>query len=382
MRAHAVLGASSAHRWLECTPSARINAELPATTNQYAETGTLAHEIGEYSLLLHLNRITDEVFKAKYTEWRENEHFYNGILEDVKDYIDFVIEAYHEALAVDEMSTINLEERLDYSMHVPDGFGTGDTVIISGNTIHIIDLKFGKNLVEAYENPQLKLYAIGAYEKYSYMYDIKEIKLSIVMPRVSDGTSSFIISTKDLLKWLEETVKPAAELAHKGEGERVAGNHCKYCKVGSYCATRAKYYTERYEKAKEGDLSFEEIGELLSLFKPMQAWIKEVSEYALKEAMQGTEIEGWKVVEGRSNRKIIDEDAAAKVLKSKKYKVADIYKPRTLQTIGNLEKLVGKKSLAEMLEGILVKPKGSPTLAPITDKRPSIANIEDELNFD
>jgi len=379
-RKHALLSASSAERWLNCTPSARLAECYEDTTSTYAAEGTLAHEIAECLLKARLNG-HDFADIAELEALKSNELFYEGMIDEVEEYTNYVIEAYHEALAKTKDAMIFLEETLDYSTYVPEGFGTGDAIIIADGEMEIIDLKFGKGVeVSPIDNPQLKLYALGAYEKYGFIYGIEKITMTIAQVRLNN-IQSWTISADMLLEWAETELKPKAKLAFEGKGEPVPGPWCTFCKVKTVCRARAEANLNLYNRYNTNPnlLSAEEIAEVLKEIDDIQKWARELKDFALEEALRGTKYPGFKLVEGRSNRVIENEEEFAKVLINEGYHEEQIYKPRALQGITVLEKLIGKKRLAEIGEGFIIKPPGKPTLVPESDKRPELGSVEDEF---
>lgn len=384
MRKHAILSASSAARWLKCPPSALINEKLPDFSSSYAEEGTLAHEIGEIGLQLASGKITKRKYTADLKKLKEHSLFYPGMLDEVQEYIDFVVGEWQEALTEDPEADLLIEQRLDYSKYAPEGFGTGDAVIVSRGHLHVIDLKFGTGTrVDVYENPQLKLYALGAYEALHFLYDIDRVKVTVAQVRL-DAIETFEISVDNLVRWGEEVVKPAATLAIEGSGELQPGEWCAktYCKLRDRCKARAEHYQKVYEAHRDRELTNEELGQLLPMLEDMKKWAVETEKGALNELLTGGAIPGWKAVEGRSNRVIPDEGELAKTLMLEGIGSDQIYKPAALKGITALEKILGKKSFEVLVEPYLEKPPGKPTLAPASDKRPALKDVESELTFD
>ena len=382
-REHALLSASSAERWLNCTPSARLAENYEDTTSPYAAEGILAHELAEAILTYELEKTdaTTQSFKDYIDKIKSHEMFYEGMLDEVQEYVDYVIETYHEAVAKTKDAKIFLEEILDFSMYVPEGFGTGDCIIIADGEMEIIDLKFGKGVeVSPINNPQLKLYALGAYEKYGFIYGIDKITMTIAQVRLNN-ISSWTITASMLEEWAEEELKPKAAEAYEGKGDVIPGPWCTFCKIRQICRARAEMNLGLYDKFKKDPklLSVEEIAEILGQAPDIQKWAKEMQDYALDEALKGTRYPGFKLVEGRSNRKIEDEEGLAKALLNEGYEEAKIYKPKTLEAITNLEKVVGKKKFAELAKEFIVKPPGKPTLVPESDKRPELDSVENEF---
>lgn len=380
MDKHALLSASSAERWLNCTPSARLNEKYEDTTSPYAAEGTLAHEIGERLIRMGLYG-PDSADIAEFEELTKHELFYDGMIDEVEDYTNYVLEAYNEALSNTKDAVIFLEEKLDFSRYVPEGFGTGDCVIIADGEMEIIDLKFGKGVeVSPINNSQLKLYALGAYEKYGFIYGIEKITMTIAQVRLNN-ISSWTITADMLEEWAEKELKPKAETAYKGKGETIPGDWCTFCKVRHACRARAEMNLGIFEKFNKDPklLNDKEIAEILGQASSIQKWAKEMQDYALDEALKGTKYPGFKLVEGRSNRRIDDEDALVKRLIKEGYKEDKIYKPKALEGITNLEKLVGKKKFAAISEGLISKPPGKPTLVTEDDKRSELDSAEEDF---
>lgn len=379
---HALLGASSAERWLNCTPSARLGEKYEDTTSIYAAEGTLAHSLGELQLQLALKIVTKKQFNAELKKLKEHEMFYEGMLDEVEDYTSFVLERFNEAVNVSKDAVIFLEERLDYSHYVPEGFGTGDVIIISDGELEIIDLKFGTGIeVSPIDNPQLKLYALGAYEKYGFIYGVERVTMTTAQVRLGN-ISSWTINASKLVEWAENEVVDKAKLAFDGEGEIRPGSWCTFCKVKSICRARAEANLNFYRRHNTNDpnlLGLEEVAEILGQATDIEKWAKEMKVYALDEALNGTKYPGWKLVEGRSNRVITDEDSLASKLMAVGYEEKEVYKPKTLEGITNLEKLMGKKKFTEIAGELINKPAGKPTLVVEDDKRPELDSVEEEF---
>ena len=357
---HAILSASGAHRWLACTRSARIEAELPDNAGAAAAEGTLAHEVAEQRLK---NLLTKEPITIKLDEIDAE------MQEAVDRYVDTCMEKINEAWRESPDAEVHVEERLDFSEWVPEGFGTGDMVIMSDEYIEVIDLKYGKGVpVSAVGNPQMRLYALGLYAKYGTLYGADKVRMTIVQPRL-DSISSDELTVKELLAWGNDVVGPKAQLAWKGKGDFVAGDHCRFCKARATCRKLAEYELEGVkEDTRPAQLTDIEIAEIVQRADDIKKWLTSVEEFALQQALDGTEWPGLKVVAGRSVRKITDAERAAELLTSGGY--TDRYKPQELKTLTALEKLVGKKKLADILADVIDKPAGKPTLVPESDKRP------------
>ncbi|WP_313758523.1 DUF2800 domain-containing protein [Tissierella sp.] len=381
MTKHALLSASSAERWLNCTPSARLSERYDDTTSTYAAEGTLAHSLGELQLQLALKSITKKKYNEELKKLKTDELFYEGMVDEVEDYVNYVLETYHEAVAKSKDAVIFLEERLDFSSYVPEGFGTGDCIIIADGEMEIIDLKFGKGVeVSPVNNSQLKLYALGAYEKYGFIYGIEKITMTIAQVRLNN-ISSWTITSSMLEEWAETELKPKAAVAFEGKGETVPGSWCTFCKVRQICKARAYMNKGLYNKFQKDPnlLNIEEIAEILGQASDIEKWAKEIKDYALDEALKGIRYPGFKLVEGRSNRKIEDEDALATVLLKEGYEEDKIYKPKTLEGITNQEKLIGKKKFTELAGELITKPPGTPTLVSEDDKRPELDSAEEDF---
>ena len=357
-RAHAVLSASAADRWMHCPPSARLGEQYPQSSSSYAEEGTRAHEIAEQCLRAFKDGASEPVYEGDDLRIRE----------ELQPYIDWIIETYNEYKTKSEDTLMLLETRVDFSDIVPDGFGTGDVIIISGVTLHIIDLKFGKGVpVEAALNPQLMLYALGALNLFEDLYDINLVRMTINQPRLDHISTSFG-SAPDIRYWGERKIAPVAKLAYEGKGEFACGDWCRWCPVKN-CKHRATAILKLYKDHEDpAVLSKQELSSLLQKLDLIEKWKKTIKSYAANQLLAGEQIPGWKLVEGKSDRKYIDEDKVAAKLKSEGYAEATIYE-KVLLGITKMEKALGKKIFNELLSDLVVKPAGAPTLAPESDKR-------------
>lgn len=380
-RAHALLGASKASQWLNCPPSARLQDSIPESRSAFAEQGTAAHEYAE--MMLSDRLLSDIPLTELIDKFRKVDPLYDAEMEGaVGWYVDIVEERYMEAKARSVDAVLLLEERLDFSEWVPDGFGTGDVLIISDGVLEVIDLKYGKGVpVSAEGNSQMKLYALGAWTSFNYLYDIKTVNMTIVQPRL-DSVSTDSMGVEELLVWAENTVKPAAALADKGDGDFKSGEHCRFCKVKGNCRARSDENMKliAYEFKDPALLSLDEIGPILTIAENLQAWAKDVQAYAFEQAKSGLTIPGWKLVEGRSVRSIQDKEAALRTLSLMKSISVDKYlKPHELLGIGELEKRIGKKQLNELIGGLIVKPPGKPVLVVETDRRSPLNSVEGDF---
>ncbi|KPI49948.1 DUF2800 domain-containing protein [Clostridioides difficile] len=379
MAQHARLSASGAHRWLHCTPSIKLEENYPSSTSIYAEEGTVAHELAEAKLMLEYEKISKKAYNARIKNIQKSE-YYNSEMEDyIQSYVDNVIELVNDSKAICDDVIVMLEERLDFSEWVPEGFGTGDVVVISDGILQVIDLKYGKGVeVSAIENPQLRLYGLGAYNQFEILYDIDLVKTTIIQPRF-DNISSEEIEVTKLLTWAEN-VKKKAQMAFNGEGDFVSGEHCGFCRAKNDCRKRAEDNLEKarkYDFADTFTLNEYEIADILGFAKNVQDWLKDVQSYALEQAEKhGVKYPGYKLVEGRSNRKYVDEQEVANVLLNSDYDEEKIYKPRTLKGISDMEKAIGKKSFTNLLNDLIIKPVGKATLVAESDKRAEINSID------
>lgn len=368
---HAKLSASGSSRWINCPPSVRLEEQFEDKTSIYAEEGTLAHELAELKLRLELKEITKRTYTLKFNKATKDNPLYSKDMDDYVDvYKEICIEKYLNSKETTTDSIAAVEQRLDFSNYVPAGFGTGDFIVIADGTLEICDLKYGKGVpVSAENNSQMRLYALGAINKFSFLYDIEKVRMTIIQPRLN-SISSDEISVNELLKWAEEVVKPSAELAIKGEGEFKTGGHCKFCKARSVCRARADENLElaKFEFKKSDTLSNDEISEILEKVDSLVKWASDVKDYALDKALEGQEFKGYKLVEGRSQRKWKDEKAVAQILIDRGF-LDNIIWTKKLTTISNIERAIGKKETERLFKDLIDKPIGKPTLVPISDKR-------------
>lgn len=364
---HALLSASSAERWINCPPSARLTENMPDTESPHAAEGTLAHSLAELKVRKKFENMRKSEYDKRLGEIRKDPLYAPEMDGHTDTYLDCILKVAHGYNRVKPY--VVAEKRLDYSAYAPDGFGTCDCAMLCKNDLHIFDFKYGKGVpVSAEDNPQLKLYALGALVEYGFLYDIQNVILHIVQPRL-DNISDFNIGVEALTAW-GNSIRPAAELAYKGEGEFKCGDWCRFCKAKATCRARAEdFFTlEKSAELPKELLSNHEIGEILERASRLKNWVSEVEEYVLSEILSGKPVEGWKAVEGRSNRKITDIDSAFEVLKKEGYDEAMLYERKPI-TLTELEKLVTKKKLEELIGSMIDKPRGKPTLAPESDKR-------------
>ena len=363
MPKHAFLSASSSHRWLSCPPSAKLCAEAEEETSTFALQGTNAHSLCEYKVLRALGR--------EAADPTENLDYFDAEMDECTDeYCSFVMEQLEKAKKLCSDPRVLVEQRLDFSKWVPEGFGTGDCLIIADKILQIIDFKYGLGiLVEAENNPQMMCYALGALDAYDGIYDIEAVEMTIFQPRRAN-VSTYRISKEELLNWAKTVLAPAAAQAFLGEGEFCAGDHCQFCKVKATCRKRAEYNMElaEYDFKEPAMLEPKEIAEILGRLDSLTAWAGDIKEYALQQALSGVKYEGFKVVEGRSQRKYTDEKLVAATVENNGY---DPYEKKLLGVTA-MTSLLGKKKFEDLLGGLITKPPGKPSLVPESDKRPAM----------
>ena len=383
-RNHALLSASGASRWMKCNPSARLEDMFPDCSSEYAEEGTLAHEISELKLTKYLKTMSLRTFNSKIKKLKSHKLY----KPEMENYTDVYVDNIKELLmSFDKPGTAEIEKKVDFSEYVPEGFGTCDFVTVDNETLYIRDLKYGRGVpVLAQDNPQLMLYSLGAYLEFSLFKDIENINMGIIQPRL-DIVSIFEISADKLMKWAENEVKPNAEKAFKGEGDFKVGQ-CTFCRAKALCRARAEanMSLETEMKLKGNILSNEEMGEILNRARDVVKWVKDIENYCQQAILRGEYVPGWKVVEGRSVRAFSDTEKAMEVLKEKGVAEELMYE-RKMLTLTQLEGVVGKKDFNEYVGDFIIKPKGKPTLVPESDKRASYVNdvinaSDDFINLD
>ena len=368
---HAALSASSSYRWLACPPSAQECAKYPDTPSEFALQGTDAHRLCEYKVLSALGRDAADPTKGL-------TFFDEEMAECTDEYAQYVMEQVEAAKAVCKDPLVLIEQRLDFSRWVPGGFGTGDCVIVADDTLTVIDYKHGLGvLVDAEKNSQMMCYALGALQLFDGIYDINHVSMTIFQPR-RDNVSTYRLDKGELLYWAETVLKPTAELAAKGEGEYQAGDHCRFCKIKATCRKRAEYNLElaRYDFAVPSTLQDEEIEAVLERADELVNWAGDIKEYALQQALSGKQWEGWKLVEGRSNRRYVNEEAVAAAVEKAGF---DPYEKKLLG-ITAMTKQLGKKRFEELLSNLVEKPQGKPVLVPESDKRPAMHTAADDFS--
>lgn len=370
---HAKLSPSSSHRWLHCTPSVLLETEFESKTSQAAEEGTAAHALCEHKLKKLLHKRSKRPVSIYDSDEME---------ECTDSYAAFVMEQLELVKQRCKDPVVLIEKKVDFSQYVPDGFGTADCLIVSDESLQIIDFKYGQGVfVEAEDNSQLKCYALGSLALFEDLYDFKTVDMTIFQPR-RDNVSTWKISVTELKNWAESELKPKAEMALKGEGDYATGAWCTFCKAAVKCRARAE---EKLKLAQEEFkmpplLTDSEIEEILTVIPDLTKWANDILAYATDAAINhGKEWVGFKIVEGRSVRKYCDDEKVAEAAKAKGY--ADIYR-QSLITLTEMQKLMGKKKFEEVLGDLIIKPSGKPILVPITDKRPAlnVTNVQNEFD--
>ena len=370
---HSVLGASVADRWMNCTPSARLTAGMKDETTTFAAEGTAAHALCEWKVR--------KALKMRAGRRPTSDYWTDEMEEFTDDYRDFIMDLVGQAKQHCKDPVTLVEQHLDFSCYVPDGFGTGDFLLVADKELNVVDFKYGRGVaVYADHNPQMMLYALGALNLFDCLYDIEQVTMTIFQPRLS-SISSWTITAAELYQWAEEVLKPKAELAAKGEGEFVSGSWCRFCKARNTCRARAESFLElaRMEFQPPALLSDEEVAEVMEKADELSKWASDVTAYAQAEAIEnGKHWNGYKLVEGRSVRKFSDEAKVEAAAKEAGY--TDIYN-KSLITLTAFEKLMGKKTFADVLGQYVTKPAGKLTLVPVSDKRPevSVNTVNDEF---
>ena len=373
---HSVLGASAADRWMNCTPSAQLTAGMEDETTTFAAEGTAAHALCEWKVR--------KALKMRAGRRPTSDYWTDEMEEFTDDYRDFIMDLVGQAKQHCKDPVTLIEQHLDFSCYVPDGFGTGDFLLVADKELNVVDFKYGRGVaVYADHNPQMMLYALGALNLFDCLYDIEQVTMTIFQPRLS-SISTWTITAEELYQWAEDVLKPKAELAAKGEGEFVSGSWCRFCKARNTCRARAESFLEfaRMEFQPPALLSDEEVTEVMEKADELSKWASDVMAYAQAEAIEnGKHWDGYKLVEGRSVRKFSDEAKVEAAAKEAGY--TDIYN-KSLITLTAFEKLMGKKTFADVLGQYVTKPAGKLTLVPVSDKRPevSVNTVNDEFQED
>ena len=379
---HAILSPSGASRWLACTPSARLEQHFPDSSGDAAKEGSLAHELGETLIRFQVKEIKKAAYNKALKKIQDNPMYNADMQEHAESYAAFVMERLGEAQKKTKDAVLQIESKLDLTEYVPEGFGTGDAIVIADGVLDIIDLKYGKGVsVSCVNNKQMMLYALGALREFDCLYDIRIVRMTIYQPRL-DNISSFEMAVSDLQNWAETELKPKAKLAFDGLGEFVPGDHCRFCRAKAQCKANAeeKLQIAQYEFQDNVLLSDTEISDILSKADAFKTWLSSIESYALSEAIDnGKKWDGFKLVEGRSNRTYLSQDQVAKRLVENGYEESIIY-TKSLLGITAMEKTITKKTFESLLSDLVIKPQGKPTLVPITDKRPEWNSVESAQN--
>ena len=365
-RDHALLSASSAHRWLNCPASAVAAEAYPQQDTEYTRDGTLAHEVAEI------------VARSGSIEGPWPEEVTNEMLECAAGYRDYI-----QSLVQGDNTIGLLEQWVDFSPWVPDGFGTADCILIQGDTMDVIDYKYGQGVpVSAVDNPQEKLYGLGALNDYGIAYDIETVRLHIFQPRINN-VSVDSLTADELLAWADKTVKPIAQKAAKGKGGYKAGEWCKFCPHAGRCRELTKTCTEYVEthslRVAVPVLAPHEVAEVLAMEPLVTLWLKRVKAQALTTLLDGGEVPGYKVVEGKlGNRKWTDELQVLDALKQAGFKSEEVTETKLLSPAG-MDKAIGKKKVAELLDSLIDRSPGAPTIVPASDKRPPLDRLAEAI---
>lgn len=376
MPSHAYLSASASERWLKCPPSAKLCAQMEDQGSPYAQQGTDAHALCQYLVEKALGRNTRD--PTGDLTW------YDGEMQEAAEaYTAFVMEQVAQAKELCPDPLVCVEQTLDFSKWVEHGFGTGDCVIVADDLLHIVDFKYGVGVLvsasgeDGTGNSQLKCYALGAQDTFGDLYDIRRIRLSIFQPR-RDNVDTFEMTKEDLLNWADGTLAPIAKLAYVGDGDFCAGDHCTFCKAKAVCRERANYNMAMaaYDFADPPTLDTAEIAEILPQIDSLVSWAEDIKAFALEQALSGTKYPGFKLVEGKSNRKYRNEAEVAKIVSEAGYEPYE----HKLVGITAMTKQLGKKRFDELLQGLIVKPQGKPVLVPETDKRPEFSSAANDFN--
>lgn len=367
---HALLSASSSSRWLHCTRAPRLEEALPEAQSEYAVEGRVAHAVAELLARKKFTVMTQRKFNADRKKLEAEEGYTPEMSRYAQTYVDVLTE---EALRYESYPLVLLEQRVDFSACVPEGFGTADCIMIGGDCLTVCDYKYGQGVpVDAVDNTQMRLYALGALTLPLMMFygsGIRRVRMCIIQPRINID-SAWEITRDELEAWAEE-VKPIARKAFDGEGEFMPGDWCRFCRAKGTCRARSYDYLalEAFGKPEADTISLEELGDILKRGKGLAAWIKDLEDYALKAALAGETVPGWKAVEGRSLRVWSNQDKALQALEDSGLPREVIY-DTVPKSLSQLEKLVGKAEFTARVGAYITKPVGKPTLVEESDKRP------------
>ena len=375
---HALLSPSAAHRWMNCTAAPLLEKDVEDKGSTFAEEGTLAHAYCAKKLKEFLGLAVDEE-KAEIAQL--DEQYHSGEMDEYTDtYKTIVLEKFNAARAKTKDAQLLVEVKLDFSHYVPDAFGTSDAIIIADGVMEVIDFKYGKGVkVSAVENPQMMIYALGAWDLFNFEYDIRKVRMTIVQPRI-DNLSEFELNAADLINWAVDELQPKANEAYAG-GKQKPGNWCQFCKVKPNCKALSSMCIEAQQANPDPRKISKEVMEntILPLLSTFKTWLTGVEEYSLEQALNGVQYRGFKIVEGRSIRKITNPTAVMELLGKEGCAKESYIKPTELRSITDLEKLIGKKRFGTICAEYINKPQGKPTLVPESDKRPAFNQAADDF---
>lgn len=375
---HALLSPSAAHRWMNCTAAPLLERDVEDKGSTFAEEGTLAHAYCAKKLKEFLGLAVDEE-KAEIAQL--DEQYHSGEMDEYTDtYKTIVLEKFNAARAKTKDAQLLVEVKLDFSHYVPDAFGTSDAIIIADSVMEVIDFKYGKGVkVSAVENPQMMIYALGAWDLFNFEYDIRKVRMTIVQPRI-DNLSEFELDAADLINWAVDELQPKANEAYAG-GKQKPGNWCQFCKVKASCKALSSMCIEAQQANPDPRKISKEVMEntILPLLSTFKTWLTGVEEYSLEQALNGVQYQGFKIVEGRSIRKITNPTAVMELLDKEGFAKEAYIKPTELRSITDLEKLIGKKRFGTICAEYINKPQGKPTLVPESDKRPAFNQAADDF---
>lgn len=375
---HALLSPSAAHRWMNCTAAPLLEKDVEDKSSTFAEEGTLAHAYCAKKLKEFLGLSVDEE-NAEIAQL--NEQYHSGEMDEYTDtYKTIVLEKFNAARAKTKDAQLLVEVKLDFSHYVPDAFGTSDAIIIADGVMEVIDFKYGKGVkVSAVENPQMMIYAIGAWDLFNFEYDIHKVRMTIVQPRI-DNLSEFELDAADLINWVVNELEPKAHEAYAG-GKQKPGEWCRFCKVKATCKALSSLCIDAQQANPDPRKISKEVMEttILPFLSTFKTWLSGIEEYSLEQALSGVQYKGYKIVEGRSIRKITDPTAVMQLLDKEGFAKEDYIKPTELRSITDLERLVGKKRFGAICAEYINKPQGKPTLVPDSDKRPAFNQAADDF---
>lgn len=375
---HALLSPSAAHRWMNCTAAPLLERDVEDKGSTFAEEGTLAHAYCAKKLKEFLGLAVDEE-KAEIAQL--DEQYHSGEMDEYTDtYKTIVLEKFNAARAKTKDAQLLVEVKLDFSHYVPDAFGTSDAIIIADGVMEVIDFKYGKGVkVSAVENPQMMIYALGAWDLFNFEYDIRKVRMTIVQPRI-DNLSEFELDAADLINWAVDELQPKANEAYAG-GKQKPGNWCQFCKVKASCKALSSMCIEAQQANPDPRKISKEVMEstILPFLSTFKTWLTGVEEYSLEQALSGVQYQGFKIVEGRSIRKITNPTAVMELLSKEGFAKESYIKPTELRSITDLEKLIGKKRFGTICAEYINKPQGKPTLVPESDKRQAFNQAADDF---